>query len=140
MLPPRGWGLLGVRHQLNYIRFSVQERDSDSGHATGILVAGHTLRDDGDLDPQEHQRLREVLAWFNEYLMLPEGMETRSTRRAISWFKPEAVEFIRKMWELKSLLELHGHHVNVLRTTEPGAVIYEDDEQVVAVPPRGVRF
>lgn len=125
---------------MSYIRFSIQERDTDSGHATGILVAGHTLRDEGDLDAQEHQQLREVLAWFNENLMLPEGLKDHSTRRAISWFKPTAGAFIRKMWELKTLLELHGFHVNLLRTTDPGTVIYEDDDQVVAVPPKGIRF
>lgn len=44
------------------------------------------------------------------------------------------------MWQLKSLLDPHGYHVEVLRTALPGMVIYEDEWQVVAQPANGQRF
>ena len=44
------------------------------------------------------------------------------------------------MWEVKRLLEGHGYHVNVLHTRHPGIVVYEDEWQIVAKPPKGVVF
>ena len=40
------------------------------------------------------------------------------------------------MWELKSVLDRAGVHVEVMRTTDPGVVIYQDDLQVAAKPRR----
>ncbi|NJB79587.1 hypothetical protein GGR65_002637 [Xanthomonas sp. 3376] len=44
------------------------------------------------------------------------------------------------MWQLKTLLDMHGHHVNVLRTSDPGTVVYQDDWQVIAKPYKGQRL
>lgn len=41
---------------------------------------------------------------------------------------------------LKVILDLHGYHVNVLKTADPGKIIYEDGWQVVAIPAKGQRF
>jgi hypothetical protein len=122
------------------IRFSTLATDSDSGRAGGVLVAAHTLRDDGDLSLQEHEDLRIALAWFNDHLPVPRALRDPAHRRAISWFKPAADEAIRRMWQLKTLLDLHGHHVDVLRTSDPGTVVYQDDWQVIAKPYKGQRF
>lgn len=122
------------------IRFTTLARDSDSGHTSGILVAAHTLRDEGDVSVAEHAELRQALAWFTKHLPVPKVLVDVEHRRAISWFKPTASQAIRKMWELKRLLESHGYLVNVLQTRNPGVVVYEDDWQVVAKPPKGVSF
>jgi len=122
------------------VRFSTLATDTDSGHRTGVLVSAHTLRDEGDLSREEHEALRKLLAWFTDHLPVPKVLKASEHRRAISWFKPSANEAIRRMWELKILLESHGYHVNVLRTTEPGSILYEDEWQVVAKPAKGVRF
>lgn len=122
------------------IRFTTLATDSDSGHTGGVLVAAHTLRDEGNLSPEEHLQLRVELAWFNENLHIPGQLEQRDNRRAISWFKPSANEAIQRMWRLKTLLEPHGIHVNVLRTSEPGTIVYEDAWQVIAKPSKGQRF
>ncbi len=122
------------------IRFATLATDTDSGHASGILVTAHTLRDEGDLTSEEHLELRAALAWFNEELFVPKLLERAEHRRAISWFKPAADEAVRRMWHLKELLDRHGHHVEVLRTLEPGTVVYEDDWQVIAKPRKGQRF
>jgi hypothetical protein len=122
------------------VRFATLQFDHESGYTTGILVAAHTLRDEGDLSAQEHQRLREMLSWFNEELFVPKFLERIEHRRAISWFKPGAVEAIRRMWELKQFLLLNGIHVCVLKTNEPGTIVFEDDWQVIAKPRKGQRF
>ena len=122
------------------VRFSILEADPDSGQKAGVLVAAHTLRDEGELSAQEHEQVRSALQWFNEHVEVPEVLEAEGNHRAISWFKPAARVAISKMWELKSLLEHHGLHVEVLRTLDPGLVVYEDELQVVAKPRRGQRF
>jgi len=122
------------------VRFVTLARDTDSGHTSGILVTAHRLRDEGDISVDEHAELRQMLAWFTEHLPIPKVLNNIEHRRAISWFKPTASQPIRKMWELKSVLEAHGHHVNVLQTRDPGVVVYEDDWQVVAKPRKGVSF
>lgn len=122
------------------IRFSTLAKDPDSGHRSGILVVAHELRDDGVLSASEHEHLCYLLAWFTANLPVPKVLADVEHRRAISWFKPSAVEAVRSMWELKGVLEEQGHHVEVLRTERPGTVVYEDDWQIVAKPPMGVRY
>lgn len=122
------------------VRFTTLAQDVDSGHASGILVIAHTLRDEGDISVEEHSSLLEVLGWFTKHLPVPRILADAEHRRAISWFKPSAIEAIRKMWVLKLLLEEHGYHIKVLHTRDPGVVVYEDEWQVVAKPPKGVRF
>lgn len=122
------------------IRFTVLDEEPESGRTRGVLVAAHTLRDEGDLSVDEHRELRVALLWFNENLRIPAALDRTENRRAISWFKPAAAEAIRRMWPLKGLLDTHGHHVDVLRTADPGNVVHEDEWQVVAKPRKGQRF
>lgn len=122
------------------IRFATLAQDPDSGHSSGILVEAHSLRDDGPLSSDEHEHLRLLLSWFTTNLPVPKVLNEVEHRRAISWFKPCAKEAIQKMWELKELLEFHGFHANVLRTNDPGTIVYEDEWQVVAKPLKGIRY
>ena len=132
--------MLGLTPDFMLIRFTILAEDPDSGRTSGVLVAAHTLRDEGDLTVEEHQDLRLALSWFNDHLSIPAVLKRTEHRRAISWFKPAASEAIRRMWQLKSLLDLHGYHVEVLRTSDPGTVVHEDDWQVIAKPRKGQRF
>ncbi|HTV69742.1 MAG TPA: hypothetical protein VMF90_14505 [Rhizobiaceae bacterium] len=52
----------------------------------------------------------------------------------MSWFKPTAQEHIEKAFELTTILQQHGYIVEVLRTSRPGYVVYEDAHQIVAEP------
>ena len=116
------------------IRFTVLANDPDSGSTSGILVAAHTLRDESDLTVAAHGELHRALLWFNENPISPAILRRVKHRRAISWFKPAASQMSRRMWQLKSLLETHDLYVDVLRTVDPGHVIYEDELQVAAKP------
>ncbi|HEY0335358.1 MAG TPA: hypothetical protein VGC74_16920 [Stenotrophomonas sp.] len=123
-----------------YVRFTVLDIDPDSGRASGVLVVASNLRDGGALSPSEQEAMKTAIAWFNDHLSVPALLQQPSNCRAICWFKPAAAEAVRRMWQLKSLLDPHGHHVEVLRTARPGMVIYEDEWQVVAQPAKGQRF
>lgn len=121
------------------IRFTVLATDTDSGSRQGILVAAHQLRDEGPLTAAEHAELNSQLHWFNEHLPIPATLAGTEHRRAISWFKSDASEAIRRMWLLKGMLESHGFHVEVIRAADAGTVVHEDDWQIVAKPKKNRR-
>jgi hypothetical protein len=120
-----------------FLRFSTKILDTDSTRNLGILVAAHELRDEGNISKDEHEVLRKALKWFNEQLSIPKILEDQEHRRAISWFKPDAREPIRRMWELAELLKYHGIEIEIHKTNDPGIVIYEDGWQVIAKPVKG---
>ena len=47
------------------------------------------------------------------------------------WFKHDAQDAISRMWDLVALLHTHGQPVRMLRSRNPGRILYEDDFQVV---------
>ena len=53
------------------------------------------------------------------------------SRDAVSWFKDSAIEPIRKFRVLAALLEHHNRGVRMLRSRNPGKMLYEDKFQVV---------
>ena len=123
-----------------FIRFTLLSQDPDSRRKTGILVAAHEVSDEASLPLADHRRLRELLDWFDLHLPSPEPLEKDENVRALSWFKPGATEAVQKMWALKSLLDGHGIHVEVHKTVDPGGIIYEDAQQVVARPRKGQKI
>jgi len=131
---------LGMKGREMLIRFTTLARDPDTGRNVGILVAGHTLRDEGDISVEEHRELRLRLKWFNDNLSIPPTYNDPQNKRALSWFKAGASKPIQYMWDLKRILDQHGLQVTVTKTRDPGKVIYEDGWQVVAIPAKGHRF
>ena len=83
--------------------------------------------------------VREAFGWFGDNLDRPTHYDRPGPRRggaqdALCWFKAEAAEHIARMYELKAAFEACGIHVDVLRTRDPGRLVYEDPHQVAALP------
>lgn len=111
-----------------YIRFTTNEIDPDSGKRPGVCNSLCNLRDDGMLLPWEHERTDEIVSWFNKHLARP-GSFNRSTRphrleKALSWFKDNAGEHITLMREMAAMLESHAIPVVTLVTGRPGYITY----------------
>ncbi|PYV36444.1 MAG: hypothetical protein DMG06_30680 [Acidobacteria bacterium] len=121
-----------------YIRFVISDRDEDSGRRQGLFQAAAALRDAGVLDIYEEEQMDVLRKWFKEHLEKPKSFsrsrKPRATRVALSWFKDTAKLHIAKMYEFAAILEAHGVHVEVIRTTRPGYVVYEDEHQITAEP------
>lgn len=119
-----------------YIRFVVNELDSDSHKRLGIFHAIRYLRDDGELTHQEEDKINKVMDWFADNLDKPSRLSKSSknhtTNKAITWFKHTANIHINKMWEIVSVLRSHGISVDVIKTEKPGYIVYEDQHQVAA--------
>ncbi len=54
--------------------------------------------------------------------------------RSLCWFKPEAVGFIRTVRYLAWICDEAGYPIREVRSRAPGMIIWEDDDQIVAVP------
>jgi hypothetical protein len=129
-----------------YLRFVVPGRHLDSGVRDGTFGAAYALRRGSDLSPYEREELEGLLGWFNDNLDLPfrfnrtksKGYEDRAAK-GISWFKASAEEHVTKMHRLAAILRDQGHHVSLIKTTNPGYLVYEDEHQVVAEPFKDVR-
>ena len=110
----------GQRTRLGLFQAIELARESDQSSGWALELAG------------------ELSDWFSDNLAVPapieQGWRETDGQRALSWFKPQAVEHIRRMHELRSALEECGVHVEVLTTKDIGAVVWQDQHQVLAAP------
>ena len=89
------------------------------------------MRDDFVFETWHDVEIREIIDFYNENLPVPRVLEDYESRRALSWFKELAVDFVQKMWRLAEILKEYGVQVNVVRARYPKLVLYSDDYQVV---------
>ncbi|MDX2147547.1 MAG: hypothetical protein SFZ23_08490 [Planctomycetota bacterium] len=89
--------------------------------------------------PRDQKLIRDHLDWFNEHLPAPPVEAYVVTRemqlrgmRAITWYKPESTDLMRRTRELALVGHRYGHQLFLLRTREPGTLAYEDEFQIVA--------
>lgn len=121
-----------------YVRFVTHQIDSDSGRRKGLFAAAKALRESGRLSEVDEARLNVAQGWFNENLPVPTRFSVsrrpHSQNQAISWFRDTATEAIDRIRDYAAVLEDYGIVVEMIRTTRPGFVVYEDDWQVAAYP------
>lgn len=117
-----------------YVRFVILEQDHQSHSKQGVFQAAIELRDSGNLSPEEYDRIETDLAWLRMHLKSPACLRENGNERAISWFHPRAIRPIEKVRSIITVLKEHGTHTEMLKTKDPGTVIYEDGWQVVAKP------
>ncbi|WP_126420740.1 hypothetical protein [Asticcacaulis excentricus] len=123
-----------------YIRFVCFKTIEGQRHALGIFQACDDAQDSHYAEGWALALLNETYDWFCRHLKKPDrlyyGDRWHPGNPGLSWFKPEAVEHIRRMYDLKTALEACGVHIEVLTTRDVGQVLYEDAHQVCAVPSR----
>ena len=121
-----------------FVRFVIVRRHRNTGVQTGIFEGVKRLPRIGHLPDWDEVRLSELMDWFRENLPFPKRV-ARSRRpnghhAAVSWFKSSATEHIQKARELAAVLEAHDIRTDMITTSRPGYVVYEDEYQVVAEP------
>jgi hypothetical protein len=114
-----------------FIRFVVGGYAEHHRSLTGIITEARLLRDKGGLNQDQISWLEEVYKWFNDNLPAPPFSSGSWPRDAVCWFKDDARDAIRKMWEIASLLKEHGVPVRMLRSANPGKILYQDPYQIV---------
>jgi hypothetical protein len=125
-----------------FLRFITYRRDDQTRYGQGVFQAAYALRDSGRLLPHDDVWFEDTVAWFERNLTVPgeEVMDPIHDRpdghRAIFWFHASAHEHVSRMRGLTALLEEHGIRTRTLRTRWPGTIVYQDRQQVVAIPRR----
>jgi hypothetical protein len=114
-----------------FIRFVVGGDGDHHRSLTGIITEARLLRDRGGLDQDQVSWLEEAYAWFNANLPVPPFSSSNWPRDAVTWFRDDAGEPIKQMWEITSLLKDHGVPVRLLRSINPGKILYQDSCQIV---------
>lgn len=121
-----------------YLRLVITRRDEKSSRQQGVFQPAYALLDGGTLPEVEHERLADLISWFERYLPPPD--RSRLEARTIFWFRPESGWLIRRIWEVVDILRRNDFHVELLKTQRPGYVRYRDSYQVAATPFRDSRI
>ena len=114
-----------------FVRFVVGSDGEHHRELTGIVTEARLLRDAGRLSSEEAAQLEESYNWLNDHLPVPPFATRGWPRDVVGWFRDDAHDVIARMWDLVALLEEHGCPVRLLRSKNPGRVLYQDDFQVV---------
>jgi hypothetical protein len=117
-----------------FIRFVVSAPGECADRIDRLFVHIRALRDESLLEPYESTWLDELYAWFNAELPCPPFSREQFPADAVSWFRSSATRFVTRMWDLAALLREHGQPVKMLKSDDPGVIVYQDDYQVVAHP------
>ena len=124
-----------------FVRFIIGEKHAASGVPQGVFSVAYYLRTCHETPPWQTAELTRTLGWFNTNLRAPRRFNRTKSKgyyhrngMAISWFKPEATEHIAKIREVGVILEDHGYAVEMIKTLNPGYIVYEDEFQVAAIP------
>ena len=87
------------------------------------------------LTPDEEQFRRENNDWYNSAYPAPPVYGKDDHPRAAAWFKSTAASLIERIPGYLTILDAHRIAWEEVRTPDPGTIIYEDEFQVVAIPP-----
>jgi len=110
------------------------------GRRAGVFALANGLARRGVLSPDDHAWWRRSNDWCNAAYTDPSTVDASVydglvNPGAQAWFTSSAAVLIDKAREYVALLDRYGVRCVELRSATPGRVVYEDDVQVVAVPP-----
>ncbi|TWU30077.1 hypothetical protein Pla144_08630 [Bythopirellula polymerisocia] len=121
-----------------YLRFEPETVDPNSNYIWSVFGALGHLLETGTLTDYEFSRLQELDDWFTTNLQEPTRLarsrKNDAEKKAVCWFKADASECIANLREIVSVLNNHDLTIRMLKSTNPGYVVYEDKYQIAAIP------
>ncbi|MDB5326255.1 MAG: hypothetical protein JWM57_1824 [Phycisphaerales bacterium] len=121
-----------------FVRFVTTTIDRDSYRRTGLFQAIGDLVDQNELHDYQLEEIRALRRWFGDKLDAPDrfsrSQKSGAAPKAISWFKSTATEHVSQMHVMCRILNEHGIATEMITTTRPGYIVFEDEFQVAAVP------
>jgi hypothetical protein len=122
-----------------YVRFVCFQQLAGGRSRLGLFQARDVAIDNPHSPDWALALMVETLEWFGDNLAAPTilrrgGRRSATAQDALCWYKAEAAQHIARMHDFKNALEACGVHVEVLRTRDPGFILYEDDHQIAAEP------
>lgn len=106
----------------------------------GIFALVNSLGRGGELSEEEHVIWRAGNDWYdaaypNPSSTDPEIYDHELNPGAVAWFKDSAHHLLERVEPYLKLLDAHQIGWEKLQSKSPGTVIYEDDVQIIVVPP-----
>lgn len=102
-----------------YVRFVIGRKDEDSHVEQGIFQAAALAIEWQEITGPDVDELNELRMWFSDNLEKPTSFGRDKLRRGICWFKTDAKEHIRRIWEMVQILERNGIYVKKIKTEKP---------------------
>ena len=123
---------------VQYLRFQSPHRN-DRGRFTGVFGLVNNLAREGRLSEEQEAFRRLNNKWYDAAYTDPSTVDAtvydeEVNPGAAAWFKPSATHLLARVPGYLEILSAHGVDCQVLRSTDPGRVVYEDDVQIVVVP------
>ncbi|MFJ4753919.1 hypothetical protein [Streptomyces sp. NPDC088763] len=123
---------------VEYVRFQSPHRNS-RGQFTGVFGLVNNLAREGRLSEEQEAFRRRGNRWFDAAYTDPSTVDPSVyddtvNPGAAAWFKPSATHLLARVPGYLEILYAHGVECRLLRSADPGRVVYEDDVQIVVVP------
>lgn len=123
---------------VEYMRFQSPHRNS-RGQFTGVFGLVNNLAREGRLSEEREAFRRRGNRWFDAAYTDPSTVDPSVyddtvNPGAAAWFKPSATHLLARVPGYLEILSAHGVECRLLRSADPGRVVYEDDVQIVVVP------
>lgn len=123
---------------VRYVRFQSPHRNGRNNF-TGVFGLVNSLAREGRLSDAQESFRRRSNSWYDAAYTDPSTIDPRVyddeiNPGAAAWFKPSATHLLARVSGYLEILAAHGVDCQVLRSADPGRVVYEDDVQIVVVP------
>jgi len=115
-------------------RFVVGHINKQSGVQQGVLGVAYRINREEQLEGDCKVALEHHLEWLMNAFPIPDIFDKPENLTGVCWFKDTAVDIIEHVLAIIPYVEKCGFTVTQLTSMLPGTVIYEDDEQIVAIP------
>lgn len=121
-----------------YVRFQGTARHA-RGHFPGVFILANELAAQGKLTEEQYRFWRSNNDWYDAHYTNPTTVDPRVYDPevhpgAVAWFKSSAVGLIERVDGYLELLAAHGVECRRVVSSNPGRVVYEDENQIVVVP------
>lgn len=121
-----------------YVRFQSPHASRHRIHV-GVFGLVNTLAKKGLLTEEEERFRRANNAWYDANYTNPSDIDPTVydvdvNPGAVAWFKFSAVHLIERVDGYLKVLSAHGVACERVESSQPGRVVYEDADQIVAVP------
>jgi hypothetical protein len=110
-----------------------------TGLRSGVFGLVNGLYKRGELTAEQAAFRRAGNDWYNANLgdpgrPAPEVYDKALHPQALAWFRESAVEMIERAAGYLEILDSHGVAWEIVRSSDPGRILYADLHQVVAEP------
>ena len=121
-----------------YVRYQAVQPGRTGLHS-GVFGLINGLYKHGELTDEQAVFRRTGNDWYNAKMIdpgktAPEVYDKTLHPRAVAWFKETAVEMIERVAGYLEILDAHCVAWELVRSTDPGRILYEDIHQVIAEP------